>query len=720
MRLLTCQPKNKQYHNLTTTIQAPKNLENLLGLGVKFCPQPRISLKTKDLTECLDRFRRNLHCKVFFAGNESDYDPNQLRISSGWEPERHKIPPEIWARTSHFSRTVRQLFIPRTGTTNLTNYQAHLLKTIRNNKVGIAVPADKNLGFVYIERAVYTNKIFEEHLSDATTYQQLGEQQAKELMDTIKNTIKDFGTYWNQKLSLSEDDNKYLQMSVEEAKDPFNYLYGTIKVHKEPWTIRPVVSTCGSTTYGIGKLTDQWLQPIVKKMPYVIHSSQNFINKMHTALKELPDLDWNNIRAFTADAKSMYTYIDTTHALEVLGEFFRTDPICQNIEAEQTIQALEIIMKSNIFKFDDTFWLQLTGTAMGTPPACAYANIYQGIHENVFIPEFKDQLAFFGRLIDDCFGLWICDPDPATDEAIWLQFQERIKFGKLEWKFSERLRSINFLDVQVTITDAGISTNIYEKPHNLYQYLPPHSCHAPGVGKSLIYGQVYRAYTLISDPSDRFNFIRTFYDRMRRRGWSSNYLLPVFKEAVIKQQKRQTETKDHERMRKANFDYLYEKIARQDGTWECRRELERAYPELLYMDHDTTKNYQQLFFHIKYHPNNPSQRTIHITYHNTIQKPKQKPTDPNCTLYENSLEELTNFNLQSLQFYKLTVAYHKQKNLKEILFQRKFKAEEGKQASLLGYTNPIDPQRSLPELPTFQATPEENDLGSTAGDSNNE
>lgn len=85
------------------------------------------------------------------------------------------------------------------------------------------------------------------------------------------------------------------------------------------------------------------------------------------------------------------------------------------------------------------------GTAMGAPPACALVNLCKCIHEISF--------AFFRWLVDDCIGPWIFHEDPAEDERLWLQFQEDLKFGMLEWKFTKRQHSVNFLDVQLAVAN---------------------------------------------------------------------------------------------------------------------------------------------------------------------------------------------------------------------------------------------------------------------------
>lgn len=54
---------------------------------------------------------------------------------------------------------------------------------------------------------------------------------------------------------------------------------------------------------------------------------------------------------------------------------------------------------------------------------------------------------------------------------IWL-------FYMLTWDLTKRTDEINFLDINNSIIDGIINTQLYKKALNLYLYLPPHSAHA--------------------------------------------------------------------------------------------------------------------------------------------------------------------------------------------------------------------------------------------------
>ncbi len=167
-------------------------------------------------------------------------------------------------------------------------------------------------------------------------------------------------------------------------------------------------------------------------------------------LRKLPPLS-PSTWLFTMDAQSMYTNIDTVSALEALQTFFACLPYCSYMHPTlqaALLSALSILMEHNVFHFKDTFWVQLNGTAMGTPVAPMYATVFFAIHEIQCIPLFQPQLVEYGRYIDDGFGVWqpLPDDSPQTDHQRWLDFQTYINnfnpspssTRELVWNFSPR------------------------------------------------------------------------------------------------------------------------------------------------------------------------------------------------------------------------------------------------------------------------------------------
>jgi hypothetical protein len=83
----------------------------------------------------------------------------------------------------------------------------------------------------------------------------------------------------------------------------------------------------------------------------------------------------------------MYTNIDTPHGLTTLSNWLHLHrhELPRDYPIDMVISATELVMLNNIIQFDDTYWLQLTGTAMGTSLACIYATIYFSYHEETSI-----------------------------------------------------------------------------------------------------------------------------------------------------------------------------------------------------------------------------------------------------------------------------------------------------------------------------------------------
>jgi hypothetical protein len=268
---------------------------------------------------------------------------------------------------------------------NLSPIQLHTLSILEKSEDFIVCPTDKNLGPCILESEQYIQQIFS-LLNDKDTYLRLSKFDAGCFQTQLQGKLQ----AWFEKYIwiINSEDWKYLERTSDSSNKSLDQLcphfYIMPKIHKSPWKPCPIVSYAGSFLYGLGKWLEKKLLPICRKLPTYCSSSFDLIADLKTYESDFnPETD----RLFTADANSMYTNIDTTHAINQLRIFFKTSDYCTTIqqEADCIIDALELLMKYNIIKLDDTYWLQLQGTAMGAPPAPAYATIYYAIHELTFL-----------------------------------------------------------------------------------------------------------------------------------------------------------------------------------------------------------------------------------------------------------------------------------------------------------------------------------------------
>ena len=267
-------------HNLCTDLQPPANYRLLLGLGLNFCPRPRLT--TFNISEHTARFRRDLYLKMYFAHMPREQAPT-LYARSTWSPDPALIDAELRARTSHFLSRLAMIFTRPRSPPSLLPCQRHLINLLKTSNTLMVVMTDKNLGPAIIERHVYIRRCFTDHLQDTTTYQFLTTPQADGRIKAIKQQLIRFINQHSD--SLSKTETKFIRKSMD-VKDPYSHFYLTFKIHKDPWKTHPICSVSGSVLHGLGQWTDQQLQPICVKLPTFIASSFEFVS----TLRNLPPI----------------------------------------------------------------------------------------------------------------------------------------------------------------------------------------------------------------------------------------------------------------------------------------------------------------------------------------------------------------------------------------------------------------------------------------------
>jgi hypothetical protein len=261
-------------------------------------------------------------------------------------------------------------------------------------------------------------------------------------------------------------------------------------------------------------------------LPYMstyLRDSQHVIDLVNN-LGTLPP----HARLFTADATAIYTNIEPDVGVQAIIYLIASlqDNLPPNFPSQLIVDSLRLVMTSNVFQIDNTFWWQHIGTAMGTPCACIYATTTYGYHEKTkILPRHTKNLALLGRFIDDMLGIWI-----GPDEE-WPRFQQSLRgFGKLTWICSDRSSSVVFLDLTLSIAPSNtITSQTYQKPLNLYLYIPPTSSHPTSCFTGTIVGNILRFWRQNPDLSHYRRLVSDFATHLIDRG----YTTPTVERAML-------------------------------------------------------------------------------------------------------------------------------------------------------------------------------------------
>ncbi|KAL7534995.1 hypothetical protein ACHAWF_005020 [Thalassiosira exigua] len=384
---------------------------------------------------------------------------------------------------------------------------------------------------------------------------------------------------------------------------------------------RPIVCYTGTFMNNLSCWLDYWLQKLKPFVSSYIHESHDFLAK----LKQLGCIP-RNVKLFTADAVSMYTNIDTGHAIVVIGSWLDnledSGRLSDDFPLDTVKEAMTLVMRNNLFEWGYCYFLQLLGTAMGTSVACMWATIYFAVWET------RNLLPHYGRHLL-----------PAQDRGPIVPYSQRLLFyklpsmgtikhntslfGILQWEFDELSSSTTFLDLTISIKNGAIVTKTHQKAMNRYQYIPPTSAHPSGMMKGIIYGLMRNDYLQNSKESDYMDMAVKLFGRHGTRGWN------------------RTEMKGF--------------ILSADAKLRTQP-LTVAAPEPL-------SNKEMLFLHLEYYPNDISKRKVRLLY----------------GIYRKQISE------DVLDINQTNVAYSRPKNTRELVIKAKLHQAPGREATVDGF-----------------------------------
>ena len=235
------------------------------------------------------------------------------------------------------------------------------------------------------------------------------------------------------------------------------------------------------------------------------------------------------------DVKALFTNIRHKDGLEAMKDNLNLREE-KKVPTDFLISLMEIILKHNIFEFDESYFKQEVGAAMGSKPVPSYANMFMAkIDKLIKEQQGAEAIILMKRFLDDFFFIF----KGSTKElhalfeklnTIHPTIQLTMNHTYIENEPSEQKcdctvnMSVPFLDVTCSIVNGRIETDLYKKETDRNQYLLPSSCHPKNTTKSIPFSLALRVVRVCSTPKTRDIILRELKYSLMERGYNEEML----------------------------------------------------------------------------------------------------------------------------------------------------------------------------------------------------
>jgi len=485
----------------------------VLELGLNFIPTPGKPRDISQMVNDVQRFTRNLRLHLHFkdkrttpttAPTSSTTPPTaclqrdlkhltrDFKLPSTWTPPAAKLPLNYRLlitsvlKTPYITQSIH-------NKRNLTIHQAKLLKNLATNNNIIISPADKGGATVILTKNDYLTE-GQRQLNDKSFYSKIDKPLTADNYDRIKLVL----TKMLRFKQINAHMFNYLLRPTYTVKCRSFYMLP--KIHKpiDKWLNnkippgRPIVSDVNSESYFTAQLITTLLAPFPATLPAFVINSKAF--KDRVAYYQLLNTDYddclgepnNRFLLVTADIDSLYTNMNIDRCLHITNDYLlqHYSPALVN----NVMDLFRINLLYSDFMFDNEYYLQTCGVAMGKSFAPHLANLYLADLDRNAMHEFHIKPLLYTRYIDDIFFVW----PGSTQQLLDFQLFLNSLIPGIRLTFSSSLNFIPFLDTTVFIDDLTILTKMYFKPTDRRTLLSNNSFHPPHTFPGIIKSQLIR------------------------------------------------------------------------------------------------------------------------------------------------------------------------------------------------------------------------------------
>ena len=364
---------------------------------------------------------------------------------------RDNDPNSIASIASKFNREICnsiERFKHNKPINNISFKERQALITLSKNKNLVISKPDKGNGIVLVNKDDYIMKMLG-ILKDSSKFQELLD------FDIFKHT-----------LSLETKVRKILTDLKKSKKiDIFTYkrcyptgsrpciLYGLPKVHKKNTPMRPIMSAVSSPVHGLAKLLVPWLAPITIN-DYTVNNSLVFAEELRIS-------GLNNLYLASFDITSLFTNIPLDETIDLILKANTDKRLSKKIQPGLLKRMLGVASKDCVFQFNNSFFLQKDGVAMGSPLGPTMANIFMCHFEDTHLKECLHPYkpVFYKRYVDDI----LLGFNKKEDIEKFLDYYN-IKHPNIKFTLElETPKGISFLDIDISKDCNQIITKTFRK-----------------------------------------------------------------------------------------------------------------------------------------------------------------------------------------------------------------------------------------------------------------
>lgn len=528
--------------NLSKRVLTPSETL-LLCLGTKFIPNLRIYYKNsvadsthvKNICNYVRKvFIRKHFCSqpssidlndIFRVKNPNYHAPNQsdtkFKVVKHYVNSIHSNLLSQRSKKVHYDKSRLRPILP--------SHLNKALKSLRADKDIVIKAADKNLGLVIMDKEFYITQVLT-HLNNKLHYSLVASPPSLPyIYEKINVIVKKYSSYF----SSHANEKRYILQNIDKC-NKYCKFYLLMKVHKTG--SRPICSNLSFPTYFLSKFIHIKLLHIQNYFSMI--DSSPLLKNSRTLVDILDRTHFpRSCVLVSADITSLYPSIPLEEGILAVRHFVysKACDIDTTEEKELVLESLRCVLFNCYLIFEKVVYLQIQGTAMGTPCAVVFANLFLlSLELKVSNSLHLSAMLLFKRYIDDIFAIFCTTLDAINYIKMYNSIFPSIKIDAPT--ISER--SANILDITVDKCSPIsldndeylvypnnhliiLRTCLFVKPMNKFLYIPPNSCHPKHIFSNWIKSEINRICFICSDDVQYSYYRKFFYDKLVNRGYKT-------------------------------------------------------------------------------------------------------------------------------------------------------------------------------------------------------